>query len=161
MFVSLLCFALSVATFFWVDEPWSLPSAFAVFFGTALIRAIARSVFREDMSDGVLSILIGRHMTSEGMATGEINSLLQDAQVDKEAQMRVLKPVIFVAAIIVFFLCFWQWDIGLPLSIGAAILTIPTVGFPIGYIFGKHAARRLRTRMRDVARKSNPTSAPP
>ena len=59
-----------------------------------------------------------------------------------------------IAAVIAFALCFWRYEIGLPLSIGAAILTVPAIGLgialPIGYVLGKRAARRLKSRIRNA-----------
>jgi hypothetical protein len=47
MLVSLLCFALAVATFFVVPAPWyyALPIAFAVFVATAAVRGLLWGIF--------------------------------------------------------------------------------------------------------------------
>jgi hypothetical protein len=73
---------------------------------------------------------------------------------EKAAQIEgakvVLKLFICVVAFIVFALCFWRYDLGLVLSIGAAILVVPImvvgVGLPVGYALGKRAARRFKAR---------------
>ena len=73
---------------------------------------------------------------------------------EKAAQIEgakvVLKPLIFIVAFIVFALCFWGYDLGLVLSIGAAILVVPIfllgVALPVGYLLGKRAARRFKAR---------------
>jgi hypothetical protein len=80
-----------------------------------------------------------------------INQLMRELAAEKDAQIEgaklVIKPVVFIAAVTVFILCFWWYEIGLLLSIGAATLAIPTIGaavaIPIGYILGKRAARQL------------------
>jgi len=85
-------------------------------------------------------------------------ALARELAIEKEAQIEgakaVLKPLTFLAAIIVFAVCFWALEIGLPLSIAAAILAILAMGLgvalPIGYILGKRAARRLKMRIRDL-----------
>jgi hypothetical protein len=71
---------------------------------------------------------------------------------EKAAQIEgakvVLKPLIFIVALIVFAVCFWRYDLGIVLSIGAAILAVPIMGLgialPVGYILGKRAARRFK-----------------
>jgi hypothetical protein len=71
---------------------------------------------------------------------------------EKAAQIEgaevVLKPLVFIAALIMFALCFWRYDLGLVLSIGAAILVVPIIGLgvalPVGYVLGKRAARRAK-----------------
>lgn len=73
-----------------------------------------------------------------------------DLAAEKAAQIErarvVLKPLVFVVALIVFALCFWRYDLGLVLSIGTAILVYPImlvgVALPVGYVLGKRAARR-------------------
>jgi hypothetical protein len=88
-----------------------------------------------------------------------INGLVREIAAEREAQLEaakvVLRPLLVVVAIIVFALCFWGYEIGLPLSIGVAILTMPAMGLgvalPIGYILGKRAARRLKSRIRDAS----------
>ena len=83
------------------------------------------------------------------------NRLIQELAAEKEAQIEgakaVIKPLTFVAAIATFVVCFWLNDVGLLLSILAAVLTVPvlTVGvsLPIGYVLGKSAARRLKARL--------------
>jgi hypothetical protein len=73
---------------------------------------------------------------------------------EKAAQLNraqaVLLPLFIIAAVAVFAVCFWQFEIGLALSIGAALLTFPVLGLGvavlIGYILGKRAARRLISR---------------
>jgi hypothetical protein len=83
--------------------------------------------------------------------TGELTAE-KDAQI--EGAKTVIKPLNVIVAIIVFSLCFWRYDIGLMLSIGAAILTYPLmligIAFPVGYVLGKRAARRLKLRIRDA-----------
>jgi hypothetical protein len=82
------------------------------------------------------------------------DQLPHELAAEKAAQIEgatvVLKPLIFILAVIVFALCFWRYDIGLVLSIGAAILVVPIMGLgvvlPIGYVLGKRAARRFKTR---------------
>jgi hypothetical protein len=79
---------------------------------------------------------------------------MDDLAVEKAAQIEgakvVLKPLIFIVAAIVFVLCYWRYDVGLALSIGAAVLTYPVLGFvlavPAGYVLGKRAARRHKMR---------------
>jgi VIT1/CCC1 family predicted Fe2+/Mn2+ transporter len=70
----------------------------------------------------------------------------RDAQL--ETAKKVLLPLFVKAAIAVLALAFWRYEIGLPLSIGAAILTIPAMGIgvalPIGYMLGKRTARHLK-----------------
>jgi hypothetical protein len=97
-----------------------------------------------------------REATAEKKISDErTNQLIRDIAAEKDAQMKsakaVMKPLIFIVAIIVFSLCLWRYDIGLMLSIGAAILTFPVmligVAFPVGYILGKRAARRLKVRI--------------
>jgi hypothetical protein len=88
------------------------------------------------------------------------NRLVQELAAEKEAQIEgakaVLKPLIFIAAIASFILCFWRYDLGLLVSIGVAALTVPALGLvaalPIGYVLGKTAARRFKSRLRDNAR---------
>jgi hypothetical protein len=73
---------------------------------------------------------------------------------EKAAQIEgakvVLKPLVFAVAFIVFALCFWRYDLGLVLSIGAAILVYPIMlvggALPVGYVLGKRAARRFKAR---------------
>ena len=47
-------------------------------------------------------------------------------------------------------LCFWKYNMGVVLSIGAAILTIPAillgVALPIGYFLGRRAVGRFKMR---------------
>lgn len=81
--------------------------------------------------------------------------LIQELAAEKEAQLEgakaVIKPLIFVAAIAIFIVCFWWYDAGLLLSIGAAVLTLPVlsmgISLPIGYILGKRAVRRFKVRL--------------
>jgi hypothetical protein len=82
--------------------------------------------------------------------------LAHELAAEKAAQIEgakvVLKPLVFIVAFIVFALCFWRYDLGLVLSIGAAILVVPIMGLgvalPIGYVLGKRAARRAQGRAR-------------
>jgi hypothetical protein len=88
------------------------------------------------------------------------NRLVQELAAEKQAQTErvkvVLKPVIFVVAVVVFIICFWRYDLGLLLSIAAAVVSVPALGLvaalPIGYVLGKRAARLFKSRLRDNAR---------
>ena len=81
--------------------------------------------------------------------------LIQELAAEKEAQIEgakaVIKALICVAAIAVFIVCFWWYDVGLLLSIGAAVLTLPVlsvgVSLSIGYVLGKRTARRFKVRL--------------
>jgi hypothetical protein len=80
--------------------------------------------------------------------------LPRELAAEKAAQIEgakvVLKPLVFIVALIVFGLCFWRYDVGLVFSIGAAIMVVPIMGvgvaFPIGYVLGKRAAKRAKKR---------------
>ena len=81
--------------------------------------------------------------------------LIQELAAEKEAQIEgakaVIKALICGAAIAVFIVCFWWYDVGLLLSIGAAVLTLPVlsvgVSLSIGYVLGKRTARRFKVRL--------------
>jgi hypothetical protein len=83
--------------------------------------------------------------------------LVRELAAEKEAQLEAAKPMlkllVLIAAIVMFILCFWRYEIGLLLSIGAATLTIPAIGLavalPIGYFLGKRAAWRFKMRIRE------------
>jgi hypothetical protein len=78
--------------------------------------------------------------------------LPRELAAEKAAQIEgaevVLKPLVCIVALIVFALSFWRYDLGIVLSIGAAILVVPIMGLgvalPIGYVLGKRAARRAK-----------------
>jgi hypothetical protein len=86
-----------------------------------------------------------------------ISILNNELAAEKEAQLErakvVLRPLTFVAAVVAFSLSYWRYDLGLLLSIAAAVLTIPAMGlavaYPIGYVLGKRAAQRFKRRVRD------------
>ena len=88
---------------------------------------------------------------------GDDDGLLHKVAAEKKAQLEgaeaILLPLFIIVAVIVFAVCFWRYEIGLLLSIGAAIIPIPVLGFgvavPIGYILGKRTARRLKSRISD------------
>jgi hypothetical protein len=94
-------------------------------------------------------------------------SMDYDLAGEKKAQIEgaslVLRPLTFAVAVVVFALCFWRYDIGLLLSIGAAILTFPAFGlgisFPVGYVLGKRAARRFSQATQVYPQKSPGTPA--
>ena len=85
---------------------------------------------------------------------GDDNGLLRSVAAEKRVQLKaaeaILLPLFIIVAVSVFALCFWRYEIGLPLSIGAAVLVVPAMGLgvalPIGYVLGKRAARRLTRR---------------
>jgi hypothetical protein len=58
-----------------------------------------------------------------------IRQLVRELAAEKATQLdgvkAILKPLVILVAIIVFIVCFWQYEIGLLYSIGAAFLTIP------------------------------------
>jgi Flp pilus assembly protein TadB len=76
-------------------------------------------------------------------------------KLEREAQLEgakaALLPFYIVVAGLVFVLCFWRFNEGLVLSIGAALLTILLIGLgvavPVGYFLGKRAAKRLKSRL--------------
>jgi hypothetical protein len=78
--------------------------------------------------------------------------LIQELAAEKEDQievvMMIISPLILVAAIAVFIVCFWPYDAGLLISVGAAVLTLPVLtegaGFLIGKVGGKRATRRFK-----------------
>jgi hypothetical protein len=88
---------------------------------------------------------------------GSDQQLMRDLMAEKEAQIEgatvIIKPLLFIAVIGVFALCFWQYELGLLLSTGAAILTVPAVSLgvclPVGRILGTRAARRYQHRLLD------------
>jgi hypothetical protein len=88
---------------------------------------------------------------------GRSDRLTRELAAEKQAALEgaraIIKPLTFVTAAIVFALCFWRYSLGFPVSIGAALITFPAAGlgveFPIGYILGKRAARRLKVRIRN------------
>jgi hypothetical protein len=93
--------------------------------------------------------------------------LIQELAVEKEAQVKgakaVLKCLAFVAAIFVFVLCFWRYDVGLPLSIGAAILTLPVIGLGLPFRLARpwetcSAALQNACPRRGVSRPPTPMS---
>jgi Zn-dependent membrane protease YugP len=46
--------------------------------------------------------------------------------------------------------CYWKYEIGLLLAVGAALLTVIAVrliALPIGYVFGRRAVRRFKMRI--------------
>ena len=77
--------------------------------------------------------------------------LIQELAAEKEDQievvMMIISPLILVAAIAVFIVCFWPYDAGLLISAGAAVLTLPVLtegaSFLIGKVDGKRATRRF------------------
>jgi hypothetical protein len=75
-----------------------------------------------------------------------VQNLLVERSAHIEGVKIVLKPLILVAAITVFALCFWHFELGLLVSIGAAILTIPVfaagISIPVGYMLGARTGRR-------------------
>jgi len=88
---------------------------------------------------------------------GDDDGLLHKVVAEKKAHLKnaeaILLPLFIVVAVIVFVLCFWHYEISLPFSIGITILVVPAmlfgVAFPVGYILGKRAARRLKSRIHD------------
>jgi len=85
------------------------------------------------------------------------------AATQKRAQLgkaeAVLWPVSLILAIVVFGLSFWWLELGLLLSVVAAVITIPTiglcVGLPLGYFLGNRAAKHIR----EIAENPNNISA--
>lgn len=85
------------------------------------------------------------------------NQLIHELAAEKAAQIEgaetVLKSLAVIVVILVFVACFWWYEIGLLLSIGAALVTLLVIGLgialPIGRILGRRAARRFIVRMRD------------
>jgi hypothetical protein len=81
--------------------------------------------------------------------------LIQELAAEKEDQievvMMIISPLILVAAIAVFIVCFWPYDAGLFISVGAAVLTLPVLtegaSFLIGKVVGKRATRRFKERL--------------
>ena len=77
--------------------------------------------------------------------------LIQELAAEKEDQievvMMIISPLILAAAIAVFIVCFWPYDAGLLISVGAAVLTLPVLtegaSFLIGKVGGKRATRRF------------------
>jgi hypothetical protein len=94
----------------------------------------------------------------EGMNSDEAVNLLEldaERRGQIEGATLILKPLTFIAVVVVFALCFWRFDLGLVLSIVATIFTLPiislTIAFPVGQILGRRAARRLKARMGQAA----------
>jgi hypothetical protein len=89
------------------------------------------------------------------MRDDELSRLADEVAAEKRAQLEgasaVLKPLAFVADLVVFALCYWRFNLGLILSIGWAVLThfvvMGGLGLPIGYILGRRSARRLKARI--------------
>jgi hypothetical protein len=79
--------------------------------------------------------------------------LAAEKQLQLERAEAVIQPLTFVAAVIVFAVCFWRYSLDFPVSIGAALLTVPAMGLcvslPIGYILGNRAVWRFNTRLRN------------
>lgn len=83
------------------------------------------------------------------------NQAIHELLTKREAQLKtatlILKPLTIVAAVVVFALCFWRYEMGLLLSVGVAILTFPAMGLgvalPVGYFLGRNAARRLKRKL--------------
>ena len=86
--------------------------------------------------------------------------LIQELAAEKEDQievvMMIISPLILVAAIAVFIVCFWPYDAGLLISVGAAVLTLPVLtegaSFLIGKVGGKRATRRFKERLANLTR---------
>ena len=92
------------------------------------------------------------------MENADADRLARELLAEKKAQLEgaelVLKIIIFMGVVIVFSMCFWLFEIGLLLSIGAAILTVPAImlaGLPMGYVLGKRAHQRFLARINDSA----------
>ena len=81
------------------------------------------------------------------MRDDELSRLVDEKRAQLEGATAVLKPLAIVADLVVFALCFWRYNFGVVLSIGAAVLThfvvIAGLSFSIGYVLGKRSARCL------------------
>ena len=85
--------------------------------------------------------------------------LLAGVAAEKKVQLdrarAILKPIISLASVIVFALCFWRYNLGVVLSVAAAVLTFLILpagfGIPVGYILGQRAARRFKASIGDYA----------
>src|SRR5258708_4554965 len=64
-----------------------------------------------------------------GDVDGRTNRLIRAVAAEKDAQLQgvqaILKRITFIAAGVVFALCFWRYDFGLAPSLAAAVLTMP------------------------------------
>ena len=91
------------------------------------------------------------------MSEERVNQLMHELAAEKAAQLEgantVIKPLTVIVDIGAFAVCYWRYDLGLILSVGAGVLAhvvMQLVAFPVGYILGKRAARRLKERIQDA-----------
>jgi hypothetical protein len=82
----------------------------------------------------------------------DVGRLVGELSAERRGQLEgagiLLKPLIFIADLIAFLVFYWGYNNGFVISISLAILThyamLLGVAFPIGYVLGRRAARRLK-----------------